>query len=565
MAGSIKALNPFQIAFITQCFGKSRVIMQASAGAGKSLAGAAYYAALKKRLSSSDRQFGRFLMISKTKSINVFDSALSALKLSSVKLVDQSDLAVFSSTYDYPSDCYLISTPLMSKLMLEGTQRQKQGFYRLLSMTGVMLLDECHGYRNYSAKQTQAMVRIADYYNQLINADPLYHRIIGMSATPVFKDLTNWFAMFRIIDPALFGVSYKAFEQTYCITEERTLNGYGKAWSRNGSYATRKAASFTQILGFKNTENLMSKIQPYLFTYHSEGFNFSYKLHYYSLTQQEISDYNTIIDGTGLEKAAAITLQSGSDSIVLYRDMSDVFYQDSDCKVPITVKDLCAEMSVYYDNRFYKVAQLLENRKTANYSIRCVKAIQAEGLVQDRLDKIANLIRSYGTDSITINFSYHNTIDGTEDYLHSQFPGRRIVKLTGKTPDFQSVFRSINWDHDFILISKAAGESLSMYSKHVIISEMPTNPGSIEQLIGRLSRHDSPHRDFTVDILLNDKSSITAYFYERLKLLLSSSDINTFANFSALPNSKFLTDIERQRLDLQHLKSKLLWRKVRLS
>jgi hypothetical protein len=556
---AITALNEFQKQFILWGWNKARCVMQASAGSGKSLAAVSFYCALHKKVDN----FGKLCIIVKTKSCSVFDSALSAFKLSGVKLIDTSDMGLFSSSYDFPSDVYILSSFLVTKLVFSPSAMHRAGLQRLMSKISLLVLDEHHTYRVYNSKQTQAVKFVCDHYQHYINNDSLHHRLIGVSATQIMKDLTNIYPLFSLLDPPLFG-TYKSFMSTYCVTEERMLNGYGKTYSRNGSYGIPKTKSFTQILGFKNTDVLKAKIEPYIFTWHSTSFNFNYKLHYYQLTLEERQQYNTIIEGIGLDKQYAITITNNASSIIIYRDASDIFYQDTACSVSITIKDLYAGASIFYDGALYQVAKIDVNKKSASYSVRCVKALLAEGVVQERLKIIGDLLESYGIDSVLINCAYHNTIDETEFYLHKRFPGRRIVKLTGKTPSFQSVFRSVNWKSDIVILSRAAGESLSMYTKHIILSDIPTNPGAIEQLIGRVTRHDSPHKDFTVDILLNARSSITGYFYERLRFLLCSMNTNTFVTFESLPESVFLEKYKGAYIDLAFLKTHLLWRKVKL-
>jgi hypothetical protein len=538
--------------------------MQAPPGQGKSLASLALFSVLRKKLETDgEKSFGKVLIICKTKAINVFDPAIGALKLNAAKLDGGAAVInLFAGSYGFPNDIYIMSTTVLTKIVMGDNRKAKLGFVKFLANVNLLVIDEIHTYRNYTAKLTQAVRFMSNCYQKFITQDCRYHRILGVTATPVFKDVTNLHALFAIIDPTLLG-SYKAFTDAYCVIEEHNTRLWGKVYSRNGSHAARKSASFQQIVGFKNLDVLQAKVAPYLFTWRNNDFTFDYNIFYYELTDEEKANYNSIIDGLGLDKKYSITLDNGVSKFAVYRDLTDIFYRDDKTTVQVRVADVHAGMVIFYDGQMCKIESIMENKVTAGYSVRCIKALLAEGVVADRLEKIGDLVAKYDGEGVLINNAYHNTIDATELYLHGRFPGRRIVKLTGRTVNFSGVFRTVNWDRDIVLLSRAAGESLDMYVRHIILSDIPTNPGALVQLLGRLSRHNSKYRDFTVDIMLNGKSTVTAYFYERLRLLLMGSDYD-FATFDKLPVSHFLTKYSSSKVDIKFLKRHLLWRKVRL-
>lgn len=545
----ITALNDFQTAAVGWGRSKSRAIIRASAGSGKSLAMMSLYKYIKVTCSTPDRKFGRLLLVSRPKGVNVFDTAIQFLKLSRVKITEMSDLMLFSEAYDFPSDVYIITSTMLVKLFASGP-RAVRGMHKLLSLTGMVGIDELHQYRNRAAKQTKALRRVTDWFSPSVMSDPTFHRIVGVTATVVYKDIMDLYSLFGLIDPQLFG-SYDSFVDAYCVMEERMV------------FAGPRPHSFRKVAAFKNVDSLKAKIAPYVFTWGNDEFRFNYTLHYYDRTPAEVETYNRCLSGYGIDKELAVSLAaSDGRAAEVYLDRDEVLYRDAEGSIGVPVRALREGDVVWRGGVMWSVRRVLNNRVSKDFGVRCLRAMQDEGAVEDKMRITADLVNRYAPDSVVLNFCYYTTIDATVRYLRRECPGRRIVELTGKNPDFAGDLRRVDWRHDIVILSKAATESLSMYSKHMVLVESFVTVGGIEQIFGRLTRHDSPYRDFTVDVLLNRTGAVATYFYERLRYLLRTSGMNTVMTFDRLPPSDtFLSlGVEDRAVTIDLLKKRILWK-----
>jgi hypothetical protein len=140
-----------------------------------------------------------------------------------------------------------------------------------------------------------------------------------------------------------------------------------------------------------------------------------------------------------------------------------------------------------------------------------------------------------------------------------EFPGRRVVTLTGKTQRFSMVASSIG-PNDIVLMSAVASQSLDMYIPRLIVAEsFSLTPGKIEQLCGRMTRENSNFRDVSVDFILREGENVEAYFYEKLRLRLRNSSTNLYVKYDSLPVSECIKNMPEGLVDEAFLKSRLLW------
>jgi SNF2 family DNA or RNA helicase len=78
------------------------------------------------------------------------------------------------------------------------------------------------------------------------------HRL-GLTGTPMPHDPTDIFAQYRIIDPTIFGWSFKDFQLRYAEIEEHFV------W-RTGAGGARFKQPYPKVVGFKRTDELHEKM-----------------------------------------------------------------------------------------------------------------------------------------------------------------------------------------------------------------------------------------------------------------------------------------------------------------
>ena len=110
---------------------------------------------------------------------------------------------------------------------------------------------------------------------------------------------------------------------------------------------------------------------------------------------------------------------------------------------------------------------------------------------------------------------------------------------------------------DVVIVTKVCLQSLDFYFDTLIIAEVLSSPGLLEQLAGRLARSNSPFRDINVYFLLRPQS-IEEYFYARARFLLQTAKTNQY--MKNLPKSVTMQEIEDSTVSLQLLKDTLLWK-----
>jgi len=545
----IEKFNPFQVSFIKWGVNKKSCLLQAQPGAGKTLAVTGLYLFLRQQVG------GKLLVVTARKAADAFKKA-NIKDFLLLTLFTKQDLAVLYSGYDFPADIYIMSNTLMVSIINEGSSEQKKAFTELLKKVTVLCIDEIHAYRTYSSARFKAMKHITDYYHRLIVQNPQSHRLVGVTATPIFKNLENLHPLFSLLCRVNPLGTWKQFVDRYCIVEQMQAYGNRKMYTSNGSHSYKNTIMFDNIVGYKNQSELYRIVNPYIFVWEETDFKFTFNLHYYSLTPDEKVKYKESIKGLGLDKTYAIDMESGGKHTWIYRDRSDVLYLPD--KREVRVDALCAGVEIVYNGVSAVVGGLYEKKVDAGFATRAVKAQQCNSKAVGKLKLIADLIRSKDC-GVLVYFNFLESVDVTSRYLMQEFPGRRVVTLTGGTQRFNTVVSSLG-RNDIVLMSRVASQSLDMYIPRLIVAEcFGLTPGGIEQLCGRMTRENADYRNVSVDIILRDGENIDAYFYEFLRFRLKSSSSNVFVKSGSLPVSLSMSSIPDHLIDLYYLKKRLLW------
>ena len=119
---------------------------------------------------------------------------------------------------------------------------QKAGDWmaRALGDHGMIAIDESTTIKNHKAKRTKSLMKIAAQFN--------YRRLL--TGSPVTKSPMDIFAQTEFLRPGLLGYeSYYAFQGRYAVTQRRSMG----------------AQAFQQIVGYKNLDELTSRIEQFSF------------------------------------------------------------------------------------------------------------------------------------------------------------------------------------------------------------------------------------------------------------------------------------------------------------
>jgi len=132
------------------------------------------------------------------------------------------------------------------KILVVGTESLQQERNKAVSYVrkyvdkfkcGVVL-DEAHDIKNSRSNRAHIIKEIAKKTK---------HRLY-LTGTPIANSIIDLYSLFDFLDPNIIGVSnLYAFKNRYVITQDRVIN----------------SRCFSEIIGYKNTEELIASIKPY--------------------------------------------------------------------------------------------------------------------------------------------------------------------------------------------------------------------------------------------------------------------------------------------------------------
>lgn len=547
MPAKIEKLNEFQKEFVKWAINRKRCLNVALPGAGKTLALMSLFLLLRKR-----EQASKMLVFTQSKQMKAFDKANIA-HLSITRIDTSNALMQFYSMSEFYSDIYLVNPNLLNRLRSMPVNA-KQHFFKLVRCCDILSYDEAHELRNYKSTLTQNVRAVFDYYQKLVDSDPVRYRIVLLTATPVYRALENWHAMFALIQPKLFG-TYFNFLDHYCIQETRNAYVGQRVYSSNGTAHAKKSISFQEIIGYKNVDDLKAKIEPYVFNWNKKEFEFTYTLVTYSLNEEEQQRYEIALKGSGLDKDYRITLDNRKGKIYhLYRDKTDIFYRGNNSTV--MVKDLQLGNVVNFNGEPCVVAQCVDKKKDATHAVRMVKLQQTVSTAQEKLSKLLAIVKKCENGAL-IYCHYHSSVKTVYEKLVGACLGKRVVVLTGETKDLSTIVASLRGD-EIVIGTDTIKQSLDFYSDTIILFEPMSQVGAIEQLVGRLTRNNSPFRDISFYFFMR-LYSIEEYLYNKLRLGLKDGSNNPYTK--DFPVSPSLEGIDPATINLAYLKERFLWNK----
>ena len=551
MPGS-KQLKEEQKDMIRQAWGRKRVMICSPAGSGKTLTALAlfyFYKASghkKKMLVFAhskgwgafprDNQFGfKMKVIVKTSDMDHYIAHMP-------EYWDQYDVIVVN-TY-LLSDYYSGLFPKENSRTRRKVKTGRDAFVRTAQFCDFVVLDEVHRYRTEDNKDNLTLVQFFAAYRGFA----LY-----MTATLFYTDLLNTYNIFRYVDPTIFPAYWPFYERYVRYIEiPMSLWREGPDGRRYRQEIVRK-----EKIGYKNQNELLAKIQPFLIVKMNTEWTFNWNIVPYTLTDEEQAGYWELIKGLGLNdnliKVSLETLDHKKKILRLAK--TDTVISADGSKV--LSENVHVGMYVLDGNHKYVAKKVEEIGDEASFSARLPALQKFLSRSTDKARKLEELIKAKGA---LVYCQYHETANSLAKDFKVRYPGRKISVLTGATTNVADKIKDHS-DDEIIFCTRAITESLNFYFKQIIIYESVTSPGMLDQYVGRASRGDADYRTLDVYVFIGSRT-IDMYFWERLIQSVNALDTNQFAD--QLPHSPdwpwVVARTNSDKVSYKTLKVLLLWR-----
>ncbi len=551
--------NDFQIACFNRAKDAAALIIVARPGKGKTWATIGLFLLQRKRWG-----FKRMLVISKSVVFQAFHKN-NFTKLPISEVASKSQLSSFIPGKQYKEGIWLVSDYFLTKMIFEGTDSQKKAWAEFLQGINILTVDEIHEYRSYKNYSSRALKKTIDYYFQLMNFRPTHHRLVHLTATPVYSDIENLHTLMGYVTPHLFG-DYFSFQREYLVIESSPglVNKIGRM-NGGGTFHYKDRIYFPKVVGHKNLDLLDKKIKPYLFIWKDSDFNFKINLHYYKMTTEEKANYKQIISGDKTDFNFIVEVKDIDTGTVT------TFTKDKNNEVQIYKGDtqlmyVVPEGSIIQhpvpdpkdpDNPQLKRFKIIEKRREksdANVLHRVLQANQKVAFMEDKLQKLKDLIPQLKA-GVFIYCYYLDSVEHLKKEMLRSFPERKVVTITGSS-QVAKTLKTLKKD-DILISSSVLSVSVDLYFPDLFFFEPPTVPGAVNQICGRLSRENSPYRDINIHFFMRDNGGIELYFYEIHRNRAKRATVN--AGQLVFPKPKATQRIHDARLSPDFLSRTFLW------
>lgn len=513
-----------------------RCLIKMPAGVGKTLVATSTIDILKQKT-----EFRKALVIAGPKPLEAYKKKQNLLGLRVCLVTTPDDLHLLSWNH---CDIYALSSTLLNE--------HKRKILPTIAGFDLMVVDELHDYRNYKAKKSSALLEVCREYG-------VAKRFIGMTATPDYKNVEDRFAAMQYIDPRVWP-SYQCFFDHYVIWKPATSRVNTKNFSKSGIKKSGGMIQFKEKLGYKNLDEMDQKMAPYLFESKSTKFTFHFDIQHYTLPPEAGQAYNDLIEGVGLDKVYKVNINFGFTSIWDKRLKTEAYLLPSGEYV--SPSELSVGSYVMMEDKKGMIAQKTVSDAIGDYVVR-LNAVQQYISQQDiKVQKVTDIIlyhRNKGEGTI-VYFSYLESLESVRKEV-MRTTGVSPVVITGKTSDIGREMKKIKPD-SVVLMSRVASQSLDFYIPYLVIyEENVLVPGSMEQLVGRITRANAEYTDVYVTMLVGD-GTIEEYFHERLVYFINTITGSTLYNL--LPHIEKYKGINfgNRKVSFKKLKELFLWKRL---
>jgi hypothetical protein len=463
---------------------------------------------------------------------------------------------VTGETLDDPSDDEFnaSSTPIAKAMDTSPSDIEPtlSVLYRLSTLSGFTVIDEIHNYRVPTNSTSQGL----KYFMKACRG-----RKLGMTATPFYNTLENAFEEYSLLSPAILG-TYDNFKLHYLVTEERETQAYRWINTPLGKRKVLVPTTFTEVKGYKNIDAFMEVLKPYLYLDQGTEFAVSSMLARYEV--ESPSAYAEVIQGLDLSSCIALTIAGeGTTSRRIFKtgETLQVTVPGMDLGWSLReVSDITAGLDVLLETRegprSYRVMGVSRQSTEADLLARLIPLVQYLSVLPEKVKALMDILDKVKHGHGALVFCvYHDTIDYLKEVLEAKYH-RTIEVIRGGESDMTDKLAGLPPDA-FVLISRVALQSLDFYYDTLIVYEPVTNPGSFEQLQGRITRMNSRFRGVDLWFVIGEKT-IDHYYYERLRFLMRN---NPFSHDIPLPETTLGPRLKGSKASLQVLRDLLLWRK----
>lgn len=250
---------------------------------------------------------------------------------------------------------------------------KKQGY-------DLLIIDEIHAFRNAKAQQSKGMYQLAQTTKYRY----------GLTGTPISgKDITGYFGIFRILDPAVIGFnSLTAFKRYYCILD----------YSRG----------YEQILDYKNLNEFYEKLAPNVISYKIDEVmdmpERTYKNTVLQFSDKDMKRYKEFEKHQLLEflsdmDSGEMTAQNALTKMLRLRQMTSGFVTDD-------------ESGIIENINSYKIDALREMMRSEYEGTKLVIACN----FKHEIKMIAELLRSLKIDFV----EYHGEIKTKQRHINTE-------------------------------------------------------------------------------------------------------------------------------------------------
>jgi hypothetical protein len=435
-----------------------------------------------------------------------------------------------------------------------GTSRKvlkpQDGFSKLASFVDFVILDEVHRYRTDVNKVNHTLA-------QFFRSYPRNNLALYITATLFYTSSLDTFQIMQYVDPTVFP-NYWQFYEEFVDYRWKTIRQ--KITDPRSGFTRWQETEIREKLGNKNMDRLQQKLSPFVYLIKDERWTFHWMMTTYVLTPEENRKYDEYIVGLGLNdkllKFSCTDLMQSKTKFLRSSKAEKIELFDRTV-VP------ASEVRPGYFVKFpkidspYIVKSVAEEDDEAGITAR-LPALQK--FLSTTEDKLSNLKKILDGDGALVYCQYHETANFLGAWAKKLWPHRKVSILTGGTTKVHEKIKS----HDrseIMFCTRAITESLNFYFHQMVIYESITNPGMLEQYVGRSSRSDASYSELRIYVLCG-KETIDVYFWERLLQNINSLDDNPFQNL--LPHSSDWDWLREYavggKVTFPILKKLLLWR-----
>jgi SNF2 family DNA or RNA helicase len=328
----------------------------------------------------------------------------------------------------------------------------------------MVVFDEATNFKNTKSmtwKYAREIASIAD-------------RAYGLSATIIKNDLLEAFSIFSVIMPAVLGNEAK-FKKNYCITEKKQL------WKGKG----KRGKLINKIVGYKNLEFFNKAIDPY----------------YLGRKKSDVAkELPEIISKEIRVPLLPKQLDLYEEALLGFIDYNKFNLDSFKNSLLEEETDISEELKEI--KQIDKLTALIYCQQIANSPLTI--GIDAPSAKEEELLRLIE--QELLGEKIVIYTRFKKMVDRLERLITIRLD-KKVVKITGDIDnklreDYKTQFNTSE-DSNIIIINSAAREGINLQSSaYLIFYDLPFSYGDFLQIIGRIHRIGSTHKNIFLIYLM---------------------------------------------------------------